>query len=104
MLGVTPVAQQLTPARGWVDATARIRALEAARAAPWLRALSWSVRRWGPKGSIHAGTPRLFELLLQHHRLFWPWLRFAARLMPFGSLDRRDTELTILRVGWGSMC
>jgi alkylhydroperoxidase family enzyme len=101
---MTPVAHQLAPAGGWVDATPRIRALDAARAAPWLRALSWTVQRWGPKGSIHAETPRLFVLLLQHGRLFWPWLHFAARLMPFGSLDRLDTELAILRVGWNCRC
>ena len=104
MPGVTPVGQQLKPPGGWLDAAPRLRALETARPAPWLRALSWTARRWGPKGSIHAGLPRLFELLLQHRRLVWPWLRFAARLMPFGSLGRHDTELTILRVGWNCRC
>jgi AhpD family alkylhydroperoxidase len=31
-------------------------------------------------------------------KLFRGWLRFAGRLMPGGSLPRRDTELIILRV------
>jgi AhpD family alkylhydroperoxidase len=31
-------------------------------------------------------------------KLFRGWLRFAGRLMPGGSLPRRDTEIVILRV------
>lgn len=40
----------------------------------------------------------LFTTLGRHRRLFWPWLRFAGRLMPRGRLSRRQTELVILRV------
>jgi alkylhydroperoxidase family enzyme len=101
---MTPVAGQLTPPAGWVDATTRIRGLDTAPAPPWLRALVWAARRWGPKGSIHTEPPHLFTLLLQHPRLFWPWLRFASRLMPYGCLDRCDTELAILRVAWNARC
>ena len=42
--------------------------------------------------------PAVFTTLGRHRRLFRPWLRFAARLMPFGVLPRRDAELVILRV------
>jgi alkylhydroperoxidase family enzyme len=42
--------------------------------------------------------PRIFTTLARHRRLFRPWLRFAARLMPFGVLPRGDGELVILRV------
>ncbi|MBJ7347914.1 MAG: carboxymuconolactone decarboxylase family protein [Thermoleophilaceae bacterium] len=36
-----------------------------------------------------------------HNRgILRPWLMFAARLMPFGKLERADTELVILRVAW----
>jgi AhpD family alkylhydroperoxidase len=42
--------------------------------------------------------PAVFTTLGRHRRLFRPWLRFAARLMPFGVLPRRDSELVILRV------
>jgi alkylhydroperoxidase family enzyme len=49
-------------------------------------------------------VPRLFSVLLQHPRLFWGWLRFASQLMPGGTLDRVDTELTILRVAWNCRC
>jgi alkylhydroperoxidase family enzyme len=44
------------------------------------------------------GPPGLFTTLGRHRRLFRPWLRFAAGLMPRGELPRRDAELVILRV------
>jgi alkylhydroperoxidase family enzyme len=45
-----------------------------------------------------SGPPHVFTTLGRHRRLFRAWLRFASRLMPFGTLPRRDTELVILRV------
>ena len=42
--------------------------------------------------------PNVFTTLARHRRLFRGWLRFAGRLMPRGTLPRRDTELVILRV------
>ena len=47
-----------------------------------------------------SGPPNIFTTLGQHPRLFRAWLRYSARLMPFGKLPRRDTELVILRVAW----
>lgn len=44
------------------------------------------------------GPPNVFTTLGRHRRLFRGWLRFAARLMPRGTLPRRETELVILRV------
>ena len=49
-------------------------------------------------GAGTQGPPALFTTLARHRRLFRPWLRFAARLMPGGELPRRDSELVILRV------
>src|SRR5436190_7254352 len=49
-------------------------------------------------GAGTAGSPALFTTLGRHRRLFRPWLRFAARLMPGGKLPRPDAELVILRV------
>ncbi len=46
------------------------------------------------------GPPNIFTTLGRHPRLFRPWLRYSAQLMPFGRLPRRDTELVILRVAW----
>lgn len=50
------------------------------------------------------GPPNLFTTLARHRRLFRPWLRFAARLMPAGTLPRADTELVILRVAHLTGC
>jgi alkylhydroperoxidase family enzyme len=46
------------------------------------------------------GPPAIFTTLGRHPRLFCAWLLYSARLMPFGTLPRRDTELVILRVSW----
>lgn len=43
-------------------------------------------------------VPNVFATLARHRRLFRAWLRFAARLMPYGTLPRVDAELVILRV------
>ncbi|MGH3516528.1 MAG: carboxymuconolactone decarboxylase family protein [Haloechinothrix sp.] len=45
-----------------------------------------------------SGPPNLFTTLARHRRLYRPWLRFAAALMPRGALPRGDSELVILRV------
>lgn len=50
------------------------------------------------------GPPHLFLTLGRHRRLFRGWLRFAARLMPLGTLPRRETELVILRVAHLRRC
>ena len=53
-----------------------------------------------------AGTnpPNLFMTLGRHPRLFRGWLRFAGRLMPGGTLPRRETELAIIRVAQLRAC
>jgi len=51
-----------------------------------------------------SGPPNILTTLGQHPRLFRAWLRYSARLMPFGKLPRRDTELVILRVAWRCRC
>jgi AhpD family alkylhydroperoxidase len=47
---------------------------------------------------VGTGPPNLFLTLGRRRKLFWGWLRFARRLMPSGTLPRRETELAILRV------
>ncbi len=42
----------------------------------------------------------VFRGLSYSRRAFRPYVAFNARLMPFGKLPRRDTELLILRVAW----
>lgn len=47
---------------------------------------------------MRSNPPRLFRTMARNPKLFRGWLRFAGRLMPGGTLPRRDTELLILRV------
>lgn len=56
--------------------------------------LTWRV------ASTATGTDdaQLFSTLGRTRGLYRSWLRYSARLMPFGALSRRDTELVILRV------
>lgn len=44
------------------------------------------------------GPLNLFLTLGRQRRLFRGWLRFSGRLMPGGTLPRRESELAILRV------
>lgn len=44
--------------------------------------------------------PNVFPMLNTNRRIFWAWLFFASRLMPFGRLPARTRELIILRVGF----
>lgn len=39
-------------------------------------------------------------MLHANPRLFWPWLLFASRLMPFGRLPPALREKVILRMAW----
>lgn len=65
--------------------------------------LNWLV---AAVSGLVAGTrpPHLFLTLGRHRRLFRGWLRFAGRLMPGGTLPRRETELVILRVAHLCSC
>lgn len=49
-------------------------------------------------GKLNAAN--LWTLMMHNMRLFRGMLFFASRLMPYGKLERRDTELAILRVAW----
>lgn len=42
--------------------------------------------------------PAIFTTLGRTRRTYWGWLTFAAGLMPFGRLPRREGEMVILRV------
>ena len=59
--------------------------------------LTWGLSR--VSGLVtRTNPPNLFLTLGRHRKLFRGWLRFAGRLMPGGTLPRRETELAILRV------
>lgn len=55
---------------------------------------------------LASGTepPHLFLTMGRARGLFRGWLHFASRLMPFGRLPRRETELLILRVAHLRSC
>ena len=86
----------VAPPGGWV-LLARPRI--APRPAPGPRLAAWLIRR---VAGIDAAN--LFLALMRHRRLFLPWLAFASRLVPYGTLERRDTELSVLRVAWNCRC
>jgi len=98
---VTPIEKQLAPPGGWHLADApRIAPLEAKRMNGPMRLFLRIAGKFAKRRTGMAQFPDVFLLLMRNRRLFRPWLRFAARLMPYGTLDRRDAELVILRVGW----
>jgi alkylhydroperoxidase family enzyme len=102
---VTPVAEQLAPPEGWISTgTPRVPPLKLSEVNPALRTFLKLGAQWGSKRTGSTVVPDVFLLLLRHPGLFWSWLRFASKLMPFGTLDRRDAELVILRVAWNCRC
>lgn len=60
-------------------------------------AVNWAAC-WIAGRAAGTGPPNLFLTLARRRRLFRGWLLFAGRLMPGGTLPRRETELVILRV------
>jgi len=49
-------------------------------------------------------VPDIFKVMSINKRLFWSWLYFASKLMPYGKLPGRERELIILRVAWLCRC
>lgn len=102
---MTPVDKQLTPPGGWHKADGpKIQPLSAEKASWPVKALLWGAGKFSQGKTGSDQVPDVFLLLMNHQHLFWQWLQFASRLMPFGTLDRRDAELVILRVGWNCRC
>lgn len=94
------IAEQLTPEGGWRQVEhVRVKPLEVAEINPIGRL---GIKLVNKIGKLEASN--LFMMLLRNFRLFKAWLGFAARMMPYGEIDRRDTELVILRVGWNCRC
>lgn len=51
-----------------------------------------------------SGIPDIFSVLNVNPSIFWPWLFFASRMMPYGKLAAIDRELIILRMAWLCRC
>ena len=97
---MTSLSEQFAPPGGWHPAAvSRIAPIDLRGSGPRARLLAWALGLF-----VKGDPPAVFLVLMRHWRLFRAWLSFAARLMPFGKLDRRDTELAILRVGWLCRC
>lgn len=65
---------------------------------------NWTMIAVGARVAKAPGMPKLFTTMARHRSLFRAWLYFAGRLMPRGTLPRRDTELVILRTAWRNSC
>lgn len=86
----------LTPPGGWLGP-------ERARIAPLAgreRGLVSRLVDWGTRVIGKVEPRNIFLTLQRSPRLFWPWMLFASRLMPYGKLDALDRERIILRVAW----
>jgi alkylhydroperoxidase family enzyme len=59
--------------------------------------VGWAVNRLGARVTGSRDV-HLFATLGHARRLFPAWLAYSGMMMPFGVLDRRTTELVILRV------
>lgn len=93
-----PLKQQLTPPGGWqTPGRVRLAPLTRQETSFPVRVLQIII---GKVGKLEASN--LFLMLMRNFPLFWSWLNFAKRLMPFGGLDRRETEIAILRVAWNT--
>jgi alkylhydroperoxidase family enzyme len=101
----TPATKQLAPPGGWIAASgSRIEPVSPAQMRVWERVLIWAALKFKAPKSANTKLPMVFAVLMRHRRLFYAWVRFAAKLMPGGTIDRRDAELVILRVGWNCRC
>jgi 4-carboxymuconolactone decarboxylase len=86
----------LQPEGGWAGpARPRLAAPAPADRGPLLRAASGLSALLGRRG-----VPDVISVLHIHPRLFWPWLLFASRLMPYGRLPTAMREKIILRTAW----
>lgn len=94
------MSDALQPPQGWLSApTPRLAPPALAERGIAFRTMSRLAKRFG-----RAEIPDIFVAFNINARLFWPWLFFASRLMPFGRLKARERELMILRTGWNTRC
>jgi len=87
---------ELEPAQGWIKpGNVRLAAPPVAERGTLFRLMSKLSRRLG-----RAEVPDVISVLHINARLFWAWLFFASRLMPYGRLPAQVREKIILRTAW----
>ncbi len=88
--------KELMPEQGWMQTASRRLAVPApAQRGLLFRGMSGLTSLFG-----RAEIPDVLTVLHLNPRLFWAWLFFASRLMPFGRLPPQEREKIILRTGW----
>jgi alkylhydroperoxidase family enzyme len=91
-----PSSDFLCPPHGWAaPAQVRLRPPSPSHRGPLFRSMSLVSGLFG-----RAEVPDVLTVLNINPRLFWAWLFFASRLMPFGKLPADVREKIILRTGW----
>lgn len=91
---------ELVPEGGWaVAASQRIAAPSRREQGRLFRLLSGISARFGRKQ-----VPHIFTVFGKNPGLFWPWLVFASRMMPYGKLSDPERERIILRTAWNCRC
>lgn len=88
--------QELTPPLGWITHSAP----RLVAPPPNKRGFIFRIGSKFSKLLGRAEVPDVISVLHINPRLFWPWLIFASRLMPYGKLPATLREKVILRTGW----
>jgi alkylhydroperoxidase family enzyme len=87
---------ELQPEKGWITSRpARLAAPPPPQRGPLFRAMSRASDLFGRNE-----VPDVLTVLHINARLFWAWLFFASRLMPYGRLPAALREKIILRTAW----
>ena len=89
----------LFPENGWIEITPRIQ-IPSSKDQSWLFKASSLASKWLGRDEV----PDVLKLLSINSSIFWSWLHFASKLMPYGKLSSRISELIILRVAWLCRC
>lgn len=89
----------LIPQRGWIDIPRRMNIPSDKEQSLLFKMMGKAARLFGRNE-----LPDIFKVLSVNKRLFWAWLYFASKLMPYGKLSGRKRELVILRVAWLCRC
>jgi len=87
---------QMAPPGGWITQnSARLPPVSRKAARPSVKVFISAVEKIGK-----LDAENLWLMLMHNPRMLRGMLYMASKLMPFGELDRIDTELVILRVAW----